>query len=410
MASKRSPHVLIVGAGLSGLAAALEIEKQGGACTIIDKEAELGGRVKTDREQGFLLDHAFQVLLSSYTEIKRLKLLKPIGCQPFKSGARCVYKDKTFTLYNPFRHPFACIASLTKIPARFYLDFYKLAKILLLSSKDSSSTQALLTKHSISEDFQEAFLRPFFGGVFLDHALGARSALFVKYLKLFISGVATLPAEGMGALPQELFKRLKRTDLLLQQQVVHIEEGGVQLKKGSYLRGDGVILSVADPDLSSLLNIAFKFVSHSVYCFYFSVPQGFIDHTSLIYLRAEGPISNLSVLNHIQPSYAPAGYDLLSATVIKPSWKRREDLFSEVKKALCSYFSFSEEHLNFLRAYPIKHALPSQKEPPPFEGHCFLPGFQRVVLAGEAVANPSINEALLSGRAAARALFPLLKG
>ena len=62
--------VLIVGAGLSGLACASVLDKASIPFLIIDKSEEIGGRIKTYDYDGYRLDAGFQVLLTSYPEAK----------------------------------------------------------------------------------------------------------------------------------------------------------------------------------------------------------------------------------------------------------------------------------------------------------------------------------------------------
>ena len=62
---------IIIGAGLSGLAAALTLQKNGKTFVVIDKETEVGGRVRSTLHRNeFILDHGFQVLLNSYPELQ----------------------------------------------------------------------------------------------------------------------------------------------------------------------------------------------------------------------------------------------------------------------------------------------------------------------------------------------------
>ena len=63
--------IYIVGAGLSGLVAALELEKSGFEPVILEASDRVGGRMKTDVVDGFRLDHGFQVLNTAYPEAKR---------------------------------------------------------------------------------------------------------------------------------------------------------------------------------------------------------------------------------------------------------------------------------------------------------------------------------------------------
>ena len=50
----KRPHILVVGAGLSGLSACLEIERLNGRATLLEATSHVGGRVKTDSFKGFL--------------------------------------------------------------------------------------------------------------------------------------------------------------------------------------------------------------------------------------------------------------------------------------------------------------------------------------------------------------------
>src|SRR5450432_2487687 len=51
-----APKAIIIGAGLGGIAAALRLRKKGYAVTIIDKQAQLGGRATVYRKNGYIFD------------------------------------------------------------------------------------------------------------------------------------------------------------------------------------------------------------------------------------------------------------------------------------------------------------------------------------------------------------------
>jgi phytoene dehydrogenase-like protein len=66
-----SPDVLIIGGGLAGLCCARALQEKSVSFQIVEAEDGIGGRVRTDEVDGFLLDRGFQVLLTAYPEAKR---------------------------------------------------------------------------------------------------------------------------------------------------------------------------------------------------------------------------------------------------------------------------------------------------------------------------------------------------
>jgi phytoene dehydrogenase-like protein len=60
-----SADVLIIGAGLAGLCCAKRLAEAGITFEIVEGSDGIGGRVRTDEVDGFLLDRGFQVLLTA---------------------------------------------------------------------------------------------------------------------------------------------------------------------------------------------------------------------------------------------------------------------------------------------------------------------------------------------------------
>ncbi len=409
MKSSNKPHIIVVGAGLSGLAASLEIERLGGSVTILERTESLGGRIKTDRLNGFLLDHGFQVLLTSYPELKQLKISDSMNLKAFLSGAICHRKHSTYRVINPLRHFFRFLKNSHNISFETYLDFLKLASIIYSKVPLKYSTDKLLKKKNISFDTKHYFLEPFFGGVFLDTQLDARAQIFVEYLRLFLYGFATLPEQGMQALPRAIYNKLKNTRILFHQEVKEVGEGSVLLADGDQISGDAVIVAVDNPAYKALVKGSWAIESKSVRCFYFSAPKGHIKNSPFLHVGNGGPISNLCIPNHIQPSYAPKGFDLISATVVSQDWQEKNDLQKVVGENVSSWLSIPKDILSLVKSYYIKHALPFQKTPPMLDNEVKMKGFETVFLAGEIVQPPSINGALVSGRKAGKAALLAVK-
>ena len=103
----KNPHseVIIVGAGLAGLSCARRLMKAGIPFVILDGAPRIGGRVKTDEVEGFLLDHGFQVLQTAYPEAQRILDYGRLELKPFAPGAIIRTENKFHVIADPRRRP-----------------------------------------------------------------------------------------------------------------------------------------------------------------------------------------------------------------------------------------------------------------------------------------------------------------
>ncbi len=100
-----SADVVIVGAGLAGLVAAKVLEQHNLNTIVLEESDGVGGRVRTDHVDGFLLDRGFQVLLTAYPELPRHLNLAELDLQLFEPGA-IVWRDGKGTVVgDPIRRP-----------------------------------------------------------------------------------------------------------------------------------------------------------------------------------------------------------------------------------------------------------------------------------------------------------------
>lgn len=105
--------MIVVGAGIAGLSAAVTLKKQYGLQALVLEQGDaVGGRVRTDVVDGFLLDRGFQIFLTGYPEAQAILDYKALELKDFYAGA-LVRKDGQFhRVADPFRHPVDGIASL----------------------------------------------------------------------------------------------------------------------------------------------------------------------------------------------------------------------------------------------------------------------------------------------------------
>jgi phytoene dehydrogenase-like protein len=92
--------VLIIGGGIAGLNCSLELKKAGISSLILEKSSEAGGRIKTLKKEGFLIDLGFQVLLSSYDQIYNTLEYSNLKMKYFDSGAILSSKKKQVKVYK----------------------------------------------------------------------------------------------------------------------------------------------------------------------------------------------------------------------------------------------------------------------------------------------------------------------
>lgn len=69
--------VVIVGAGVSGLAAAQHLIAAGVTVTVLEAADDPGGRMATESADGFRLDRIGQLLNTAYTELERTPACGP---------------------------------------------------------------------------------------------------------------------------------------------------------------------------------------------------------------------------------------------------------------------------------------------------------------------------------------------
>src|SRR5688572_20282315 len=107
-----SADVVIVGAGLAGLACARATVAAGLSTVVLERSDGVGGRVRTDAVDGFLLDRGFQIALLAYPELQAQLDVAALEPQRFDPGA-VVWRDGALhRVADPFRQPTKLLATL----------------------------------------------------------------------------------------------------------------------------------------------------------------------------------------------------------------------------------------------------------------------------------------------------------
>src|ERR671910_3087750 len=103
---------IIVGAGLAGLTCAKVLRERGAEVAVFEASEGVGGRVRTDQQDGFLLDRGFQVYFTSYPVAGRHLDYGTLDFRDFDPGAIVRRGSEESVLSDPLRDPKAIVPSL----------------------------------------------------------------------------------------------------------------------------------------------------------------------------------------------------------------------------------------------------------------------------------------------------------
>jgi phytoene dehydrogenase-like protein len=405
--------VVIVGAGLAGLAAAHELQQSGTSVMILERSDAVGGRVRTDVLDGFILDRGFQVMLSAYPEARRLLNYADLQLKPFLPGAQVQLDSGPATLSDPFRRPLDALATV-KAPIGSMADKLRIAKLRRSLSRGGAdtvwtgverSTIDRLRAYGFSEIIIERFLRPLFAGISLDADLQGSSLMFDYVFRMLGEGDNVVPAHGMQRIPEQLANGLTRDTIRLNTDVTAVSPRAVTTKTDT-IQAKAVLVATDGPSASDLLQTALpRPGSQSVSCVYFAADEPPVLKP-LIVLNGtgRGPITNLAVMSNVSGAYAPPGTHLVSVSAVGSALPSIE---TDTRAQLSEWFGTAVNKWDHLRTYHIEHAQPSQPTLVPHERQARLNN--GVFVAGDHRDQASIQGALRSGTRAAHAIAAALE-
>lgn len=395
--------VIVVGAGLAGLSAAVELDRRGRQVLVLEADDDVGGRVRTDEVDGYLLDRGFQVLLTAYPTARRLLDYDALELGTFRPGAYVRVDDGFDLAADPFRR-LEDLTATVRSGVGSPLDKLRMLRLRHRVRRGSvddlfagvdETVEYRLRELGFSPAMLDRFFRPLYGGISLDDELTSSAHVFEFVLRMLSEGDCALPAGGMAALPRQLAAGLPGGAVRLGAAVEKVTPGSVMVG-GQELTAERVIVATDASAAAGLVDGVTDAGWVGVTTLWFAAEKPPFDQPYIILGGGEeGPINNVAVVSRVASSYAPLGHDLIGVSTPRVGVA---DLELDVGRQLYDWWGPSTETWDLLRVDEIPRAQPRQ-----------LPGFEHdaaldvggIVVAGDHRRTASIDGALRSGLDAA---------
>jgi len=410
-----APRVLIIGAGLAGLACARRLTEAGLACTVLEAADDVGGRVRTDRVEGFQLDRGFQVLLTGYPEARRALDYPSLHLHPFHPGALVRFAGRFHRVSDPFRRPQDFLETLLG-PIGSFADKVRVLRLRCdalhhrLCAKAGGAactTRDVLRSYGFSQAMQERFFRPFLGGVFLDDTLATPCWIFESVWAAFSRGAIALPRDGMGGIARHMADVLPKDAIRVGRAVRKIEGTNLVLESGERVAGNAVVIATDYKTAAVLRGESQPSApAREAISLYFDAPAPPVRGPWLL-LNGEGtgPIRTVCVLSEVASSYAPPGRSLISVSLSDRQVSQQGESTPAVRTALRDWFGSVVDEWRHLRTDRIHAALPPGAVLSSSSHDTSSRVRAGLYLCGDYRETGTLDGALLSGRKAAEALL-----
>ncbi len=421
-------HTLVIGAGVAGLTCARALLRAGQRVTVLEAGDNVGGRVRSDRVDGFTLDRGFQVLFTAYPAARRLLNYHDLDLCAFDPGAVICAAGRRAVLTDPRRdhNPGAILGAaltmalspLDKLRAMALAAELRAAPIAELLDGEDTTTEAFLRARGFSAGAIERFFRPFFGGIFLDRSLSTSAKCFKFNLKMLSEGEAALPSRGMGDIARQLAIEPREAGAVrLGVRVEALATNGPRvtgalLADGSRFEADAVVLATPAPEAARLSGLPTPAAHVGAVTLYFAGEEpAYRGKKLLLNAEPDAFVCHAAQVSNVALGYAPPGEHLLSATVLGVPPLDDDELFARALADLRRMFAGDAAAQRALAGYrPLRlYRIPYGQfaQPPGF--HASLPdnrtGRPGLFFAAEFTEASSINAAMISGEKCAEAIL-----
>ncbi len=381
-------EVLIVGAGLAGLNAAIHLEAAGVDVRVIESSDRAGGRVASDVIDGFICDRGFQLINARYPALQELNVLDDLDFIEAPRVIEVCLGDRRHVIGDPRQVPWTALNRATgTIPEKIAL----LRFIAGRAKPGESIGQALRSTGTC----YERVLRPFLQGVFLTDPDNVDAMYGHSIIKSFVNGRPGVPRKGVGELSKALAYRI--SNIVYNTRVDGIDKTSVHTNNGTYT-ANKILIATDATTATQLLGLTEVPRMAGCITWYHAVSENPSGNGRLVVDgQRRGPIINSVVMSDVSSNYAPHGQHLISTTTDLNVTE------SDVRRHLAILWGVDTYAWQFVAKYEIPAALPihnvgrALSQSIKISDHHYVAGDHRTV--------PSQQGALFSGRLAAQLIL-----
>ena len=393
--------IAILGGGIAGLIAAIDLEQAGFDCTIIERNTQIGGRLRTEFDQKIPLDHGFQVLLTAYPLAKQYLDYSKLDLKQFKPGAMIFKNGEKTYLGDPQRDSSVTWTTINSWAGSFNdkLKIFSLSKKLKRKSIEEIfetselSTLQYLKNYGFSGKVIENFFRPFFSGIFLEDKLETSSRMFEFIFKMFSEGNAAIPAKGIAQIPVQLAQGLNNTEIILETEATISEIGEISLGNAKKWTPKAIVQTFPDQNA----DIEWKGCT----TLYFKTEENIMEFNTIGLLS--DPSSIINSFYYLNETSRDIKSNVISVTTLEHLLEDAE-LISTIEKELNTFLGIKNAEL--IKAIKVPISLPVQTDVGEKDQSSLqLINGIPIVKAGDFLNYGSLNGAMLSGQHAANALI-----
>ncbi|MDQ0990482.1 NAD(P)/FAD-dependent oxidoreductase [Streptomyces sp. V3I7] len=452
--------VVVVGAGIAGLSAAHRLTSAGVTTAVLEAAPCVGGRMSTEKVDGFRLDRIGQFLSTAYPELRRTPGLDALVLRPFAPGVLLHHDGRRHRAGAPgsggsargalhvaralasaprgpggsgrpgpntaadggstsspgrlARHrpgdraPMSFGPALTRplgigAPLRLRAELTRIAATpveRILARPELPAAQALAARGATARTL-DGFLRPLLAALLCDPELTTSSRCADLALRSFASGRLCVPEGGAEVLPELLARALPPGTVRTGVRVTSVSTTSVTTAEHGEIRCRAVLVATDARTAATLLPGLRVPDFHPVTVVHHATDEPPATGTSLL-LDADrgGPVAHTAVASEVDPSRAPAGRALVSSTVLGTP---PGDVDTAVRRHLAQLYGTSTHRWETLAVHHTPEAVPAMRPPHDLRRPVRL--LAGLYVCGDHRDTSTVQGALHSGRRAAAAVL-----